>query len=133
MVKQKFAFNFEFVFIVFILWWKASILIMELIVSFPDDIEVSPGQLKRFDESVDDPEYLLKTEATSFCFDKNLSFSSNIIFSCILLSLFEKYGLHAAQNGLELPSTLSFSKYCNLAYLFRFVNRFRCHLNVHCH
>ena len=83
---------------------------MELIVSFPDDIEVSSGQLKRFKESVIDPKCLLKIAATSFCFDNNLSFSSNIIFSCILLFLFEKYGLHAFQNGLELQSTLNFSQ-----------------------
>ena len=63
-------------------------------------------------------------------FDNILSFSSNIIFSCILLFLFEKYGLHAFQNSLELQSKLSFSKYCNLAYLFRFANRFCCHLNL---
>ena len=44
----------------FILWRKANSLIMELIVSFPDDIEVYSGQLKKFDESVDDPKCLLK-------------------------------------------------------------------------
>ena len=68
---------------------------MELIVSFPDDIEVTSGQIKRFKESVIDPKCLLKIAATSFCFDNNLSFSSNLIFSCILLFLFEKCGLHA--------------------------------------
>ena len=78
MVKRKFAFNFEFFFIAFILQRKANFLIMELIVSFPDDIEVSSGQLKTFNESVIDPKCLLKIEATSFCFDNNLSFSSNI-------------------------------------------------------
>ena len=87
-------------------------------MSFPDDIEVSSGQLKRFNKSVIDPKCLLKVDATSFCFDDNLSFSSNM-FSCILLFLFEKYGLHAFQNGLELQSTLSFSKYWHLTYLFR--------------
>ena len=65
-----------------------------------------------------------------FLFDNILPFSSNIIFSCILLFFFEKYGLHAFQNGLELQSTLSFSKYCNLAYLFRFANSFCCDLNL---
>ena len=69
---------------------------MELIVSFPDDSEVSSSQLKRFKKSVIDPKCLLKVEATSFYFDKNSSFSSNI-FSCILLFLFEKYDLHASQ------------------------------------
>ena len=44
--------------------------------------------------------------------------------------LFEKCSLHAFQNNLELQSTLSFSKYCNLAYLFRFATKFRCRLNV---
>ena len=68
---------------------------MELIVSFPDDIEVSSGQLKRFKKYVIHPKFVLRVEATSFCFDNNLSFSSNIRFSCILLFLFEKYGLHA--------------------------------------
>ena len=63
-------------------------------------------------------------------FDNILSFSSNIIFSCTLVFLFEKYGLHAFQNGLKLQSTLRFSKYCNLAYLFRFANSFRCHLDL---
>ena len=70
-------------------------------MSFPDDIEVSSGQLKGFKKSVIHPKFVLKVEATSFCFDNNLSFSSNIN-SCILLFLFEKYGLHVFQNGLEL-------------------------------
>ena len=49
-----------------------------------------------------------------------MSFSSNILFSCILLFSFEKYGLYAFQNGFELQSALSFSKYDNLASSFRF-------------
>ena len=57
----------NFSFIVFILRWEAIFLIMELNVSFPDDIEVSSSQLKRFNESVIDPECLLKIAATSFC------------------------------------------------------------------
>ena len=101
----------NFFFPAFILWSKANILIMELIVPFPNDILVYLGQLKRFDKFMVDPKYLLNIEATSFCFDKNVSFSSNIIFSCILIFFFEKDGLHAFQNGLELPSTLGFSKY----------------------
>ena len=36
-------------------------------MSFPGDIEVSLSQLKRFNYSANDPECLLKTEATSFC------------------------------------------------------------------
>ena len=44
----------------FILWRKANSLIMELIVSFPDDIEVYSGQIKKSDEPVDDPKCLLK-------------------------------------------------------------------------
>ena len=44
----------------FILWRKVNSLIMELIVSFPDDIEVYSGQIKKSDESVDDPKCLLK-------------------------------------------------------------------------
>ena len=71
-------------FIPFMLWWKTIFLIMDLIMSFPDDILVSSDQLKRFDESVVDPKCLLRIYATSFCFGKNLSSSSNIIFSCIL-------------------------------------------------
>ena len=42
---------------------------MELILSFPDDTEVSSDQLKRFDESVVDPKCLLKIEVIFFCFD----------------------------------------------------------------
>ena len=100
MIKQEFAFNFDFFFI-FIFRWKASFLIMELIVSFPYDTKVSSSQLKRFSESVIDPKCLQKVEVTSFSFDNNLSFWRNI-FSCTLLFLLEKYGLHAFQNGLEL-------------------------------
>ena len=62
-------------------------------------------QLKRFDECVVDAKCLLKIETTYICFGKNLSISSNIIFSCILLFLFKKSGLHAFQNGLKLPSS----------------------------
>ena len=120
----------NFFFIAFMLGWKTTFSIMEPIVSFLDDTEVCPGQLKRFNKSVIDSKCLLKVEATSFCFDNNLSFSSSITFFCILLFLFDKYGLHAFQNGLELQSTLSLSKYCNLTYLFRFVTRFRCRLNL---
>ena len=92
-------------------------------MSSVDDIQVSSGQLNGFKESVTDLKCLLKVEVTSFCFDNNLTFSSNIIFYCILPFLFEKYGLYAFQNGLELQSTLSFSNYFNLPCLFRF-----CHL-----
>ena len=102
---------------------------MDLIVSFPDDIEVSSGQLKRFNEPVIHQKCLLKVEATYFCLDNNLSFSGNIVLSCILLFLFEKYSLHAFQNGWVLQSTLSLPKCCNLACLFRFATRFCCRLN----
>ena len=57
---------------------------MELNLSFPDDMEVSSCQLQRFVESLIDPKCSLKIEATSFCFDKNLSFLGNIIFSYML-------------------------------------------------
>ena len=83
--KRKSAFDTEFFLYCFYTLVKGNFLIMELIVSFPDDIEVSSGQLKRFNESVIDPKHLLKVEATSFCFDNNFYFSSNIIFSFILL------------------------------------------------
>ena len=120
----------NFFFIFFILWWKTKFLIMELIVSFPDDIEVSSNQSKRFNESVNWFGMFVENCSNILLFDNILSFSSNIIFSCILQFLFEKYGLHAFQNYLELQSTLSFSKYCNLTYSFRFANRFCCHLNL---
>ena len=86
---------------------------MQLIVSFPDDTEVSSGQLKRFNESVIDPKFSLKVEATSFCFDNNLSFLSNIIFFVFhyilyfFLFLYEKYSLQAFQNGFGVQPTLS--------------------------
>ena len=51
---------FNFFFIAFIFWSKANFLIVELIVSFPDDILVSSDQLKRFDKSVVDLKRLLK-------------------------------------------------------------------------
>ena len=51
---------FNSFFIAFIFWSKANFLIMELIVSFPDDILVSSDQLKRFDKSVVDLKRLLK-------------------------------------------------------------------------
>lgn len=74
---------------------------MKLTLSFPDDIDVYPGQLKSFNESVNDTKCLLKVEAISICFDNNLFFSSNIIISCILLFSFENYGLHAFKNVLD--------------------------------
>ena len=129
-INENLLLILNFLFIAFILAWKAIFLIMKLIVSFPDDIEVSAGELKRFKKSVIHLKCLLKVEVTPFCFDNNLSFSSNILFSCILLFLFEKYGSHAFQNGLELHSTLDFSKYCNSTCLFRFAPRFRCCLNL---
>ena len=129
MVKRKLVFDFDFFAYCSYIWQKANFLIMEVIVSFPDDNEVSSGQIKRFIKSVIDPRCLLKVEATSFCFDDNLFFRSNI-FSCILLFLFETYHFHAFQNGLGLQPTLSFSKYLNLTYLFRCATKFHCRLNL---
>ena len=82
-------------------------------MSFPDDIEVSSGQRKKFNEFVVDPKCLLKVEAISVCFDNNLSFSSNIIFFVFhyilyfFLFLYEKYSLQAFQNGFGVQPTLS--------------------------
>ena len=77
----------NFFYIAFILRWKAIFLIVELIISFSDDIEVSSGHLKRFSEPVIDPKCLSKVEVTSICFDNYLSFPSNIIYFCILYFL----------------------------------------------
>ena len=129
MVKQKLAFNYDFFLHCFYTSVKGK-LIIELIVSLPMTLEVSSRQLKKRNESVIDPKCSMRVEVTSFCFDNNLLFSSSIIFSCILLFLFEQYSLHAFQNGLELQSTLSFPKYCNLAYSFRFATKFCCRLNL---
>ena len=106
MVKRKFAFNFEFLLYCFYTSLKGKFFYNRVIVSFPDDIEVFSDQLKRFNKSVIDPKCLLKIAATSFCFDNNLSFSSNII--CILLFIFEKCGLRAFQNGWEFLKFLEF-------------------------
>ena len=46
----------------FYTWVKCKFLIMELIVSFPENIEVSLSQLKRFNGSVIDLKGLLKVE-----------------------------------------------------------------------
>ena len=80
MVKRKFTFNFEFFLIDFILRWKANFLIIVLIVSFPDDIEVSSGQLKRFNKSVIDPECLLKIAVTYFCLITFYPFQGTLYF-----------------------------------------------------
>ena len=58
MVKQKFAFNFEF---------SLYCLYTSVKGKFSNnDIEVSLGQLKRFNQCVIDPKCLLKIAATSF-------------------------------------------------------------------
>ena len=84
----KIIFRYDFVaplilcffFIAFILWRKANFLIVELIVSFSDDIEVSSSQLKRFNESVIDPECLLEIAATSFCLITFYPFQATLYF-----------------------------------------------------
>ena len=73
---------------------------MVLISSFSDDIEVSLGQLNRFNKPVIDPKCLLKLHLSVLM--SIYHFQATFIFSCLLLFLFEKYGLHAFQNGLEL-------------------------------
>ena len=70
----------NFFFIAFMLPWKATFLIMELIAWFPDDIEVSSHQLKRFNESLIDPKYLLKVEATSFVLITIFPFQATLYF-----------------------------------------------------
>ena len=117
MVKRKFAFTFEFTF--YYLFTSVNIDMVN------NDIEVPSGQLKRFNQSLIDPKCLLKIAATSFCFDNNLSFRSNVIFYCILLFLLEKYG----PKWLRIIINTKFLKVLKV-YLFRFANRFRCHLNL---
>ena len=109
----------NFFFIAVLLRRKVDFWIMELIVSFPNDIEVS---LIR--------NVFWKLKGHPFVLITNSSFSSNTIFSSILLFLFERCGLHAFQNGLELQPTLSLLKHCNLSRFFRFATRFCCRLNL---
>ena len=78
--KRKSAFDIEFFLYCFYTLVKGNFLIMELIVSFPDDIEVSSSQLKRFNESVIDPECLLKIAATSFCLITFYPFQATLYF-----------------------------------------------------
>ena len=49
-------------------------------MSFPDDNEVSSSQLKRFNESVIDPEFLMKIAATSFCLITFYLFQAKLYF-----------------------------------------------------
>ena len=109
----------NFFFIAVLLRQKVNFWIMELIVSFPNDVEVS---LIR--------NVFWKLKGHPFVLITNSSFSSNNIFSSILLFLFERCGLHAFQNGLELQPTLSLLKHCNLSHFFRFGTRFCCRLNL---
>ena len=63
---------------------------MELILSFPDDTEVSSDQLKRFDESVVDPKCLLKIEGTSIFFLlKFILFKQYYLFLYITIFILE--------------------------------------------
>ena len=71
---------FNVFFITSILRWKSNFLIMELISSFPDDIEVSSSQLKRFNESVVNPACLLKIAVTSFCLITFYPFQATLYF-----------------------------------------------------
>ena len=72
--------NFFFFLLPLYLGERKNFSIMELTVSFPDDIEVSLSQLKRFNESVVDPECLLKIEATSFCLITFYPFQATLYF-----------------------------------------------------
>ena len=90
-------------------------------------------QLKRFDECVVDAKCLLKIETTYICFGKNLSISSNIIFSCISLFKNKYYSTIFIQEVWFtcFPKWFGITiKQYNLAYLFRFAIRLRCHLNL---
>ena len=53
---------------------------MALIVSFPDNIGVSSGQLNRFNRSIIDPECLLKISATFFCLMTFYPFQATLYF-----------------------------------------------------
>ena len=99
-------------------------------VPFHYDIEASSSQLKRFNDSVIDPESLLKIEAT-FCLITFYPFQTTLNFLVYYYFYLRSIsGSNAFQNGLELQSTLSFSKCCHSDYIFRFSNRFCCHLNL---
>ena len=119
----------NFFFIAFILWWKANFLIMELIVSFPDDIEVSSSQLKRFNESVIDPECLLKIAATSFCLITFYPFQATLYVLVYYYFIWE-LRFTCFPKWFRITINTKFLKLLQFGYLFRFCNRFFCHLNL---
>ena len=97
-VKRKFEFDFEFSLHCPYTSVKGKL--------FNNDIEVSSRQLKRFNQSVIDPNVYWKLQRGPFVLIATYPFQATLYFHFIssnsmLLFLFEKYGLHAFQNGLE--------------------------------
>ena len=72
MVKRKFAFNFEFSFYCLYASVKGKF--------SNNNIEVSSGQLKRFNQCVIDPKCLLKIAATSFFLITIYPFQATLYF-----------------------------------------------------
>ena len=99
----------NFFFIAFILWWKTHFLIMVLFLSFPDDIEVSSDQLKRFDESVVDPKCLLKIEVIFFVLIKIYPFQAILPFLVYYYFYFRSMFYMLSEMFWNIPSTLSSS------------------------
>ena len=79
----------NFFFIAFTLWSKANFLIVKLIVSFPDHIEVSSGQLKTFNESVIDPKCYWKLELHLLFWWQFILFKQHYIFLYITIFIWE--------------------------------------------
>ena len=105
-------------------------LIMKLIASFPNDIEVSSAQLKRLDESVVDPKCLLKVSVTSFCFLIKIHHFQATYFLVYYYFYLRDTVYMLSKMDWNYHQHYFFSKYNNLAYLFRFATGFCCDLNL---
>ena len=99
-------------------------------MSFPDDIEVSSSQLKRFNESVIDPECLLKIAATSFCLITFYPFQATLYFLVYYYFYLRSTVYMLSKMVWNYTQHYVLSNYCNLPCLFRFAIKFRCHLNT---
>ena len=129
MVKWKFTFNFEFLLYCLYTSVKGNFFNNDVNYVIPWRHWSTSGQLKIFNNSVIDPECLLKNAATSFCLITFYPFQATLYVLIYYYFIWE-LRFTCFPKWSRITINTKFLKLLQFGYLFRFCNRYFCYLNL---
>ena len=128
-LNENFTFNFEFFLYCLYTSVKGKFFNNGVNCVIPWWHWSTSGQLKIFNNSAIDPECLLKIAATSFCLITFYPFQATLYVLVYYYFIWE-LRFTCFPKWFRITINTKFLKLLQFGYLFRFCNRFFCHLNL---